>query len=107
MKHDNTRWHRLAERFGPQVTDNAVDLLRDARREIDRLDTQVALLKDSRQAIWNTLTARVQKLSHLQVAIDRISVFHEPDDPESDIPYCPSCDDPWPCRTALVIQRYR
>lgn len=107
MKHDNSRWHRLAERFGPTVTENAVDLLRDARREIDRLDTEIAMLKDSRQAIWNTMTDRVKKLSHLQVAIDRIAAMHGPDDPESDLPYCASCDAPWPCRTAEVIRRCR
>lgn len=95
-----------AERFGPVSDDLAGDLAA-ARREIDRLDIEVGKLKDSRQAIWNTLTVRVQKLSHLQVAIDRISAMHEADDPVSDIPYCPTCDDPWPCRTAQVIRRYQ
>lgn len=95
-----------AERFGP-VGDNLADDLAAARREIDRLDCELSKLKDSRQAIWNILTVRVQKLSHLQVAIDRISAIHEADDPESDIPYCPECEDPWPCRTAGLIRRYQ
>lgn len=94
-----------AERWG--IGDNLADDLAAARREIDRLDNEVAMLKDSRQAVWNTLTSRVAKLSHLQVAIDRISAFHEADDPESDLPRCASCDTPWPCRTAEVIRRYQ
>lgn len=107
MKRDNAGWHYLAERFGPQMIGKAIDDLQAARKEIDRLDDEVARLRDSRQAVWNTLTSRVATLSHLQVAIDRISAMHEADDPDSDIPYCPECEDPWPCRTAAVIRRYR
>jgi hypothetical protein len=99
-----------AERFGP-VSDNVADDLTAARREIDRLDDELARIRDQRQAIWDTLISRSAKLSRISVVIDRIGALHEaawdpgdegdPDRP----PWCQECGHSYPCRTAEKIQR--
>lgn len=95
------------ERFGP-VTDATDAALRAARQEIDRLDDEVARIKDSRQAMWDTLISRAAKHARLTVVIDRIDALHRPayDDGDPDRPpWCEECGHSYPCRTAERIAR--